>query len=133
VADLAHDLVTLAELQGQLLATDLRDGARQAKTPAVLLVVAPVLALSALPVLLLGCARLLANGAGWSESASLLTVGAIALALAAVLGWLGWARLQKALSVVTRSREEFTENVRWLKAALSRRSKVEGLRSKVRG
>jgi hypothetical protein len=124
VADLTHDLVALAELQGQLLSADVREGTAKSRGAAALLAGAPVLALSATPVLLLGLARLLETRAGWSETASLLTVGGTAVLLAALLGWFGWKQLRKAVSVMTRSKEEFAENVRWLKAALSRGPKV---------
>lgn len=119
VADLAHDVITLAELQCRLLGADLREGAGKSRMPAVMLVTAPILALAALPVILFGCARGLMMATGWSEAAALVTVGGGALLLAGVLGWIGWSRLRSATRILSRSKREFTENLHWIKTALS--------------
>jgi hypothetical protein len=118
VGEFFHDVICLAELQGQLLASDLQEGKSRAILPAMLLVAAPLLLLGTLPVLLIGIAWLLHSAAGWSEAVSLLTVAGAAIVIAAVAGWIGWKRLSSAMSVMTRSRKELRENVRWIKGAL---------------
>lgn len=54
LAGLTHDLISLAELQAQLVAVDLRDSYSRSVVPAVLVVTALLLALGAMPVILLG-------------------------------------------------------------------------------
>jgi hypothetical protein len=118
VGEFLHDVICLAELQGQLLATDLHEGKSRAMLPVILLAATPLLLLGALPVLLMGVAWLLHSTLEWSEAASLLATAGAAIVVAAVMGWIGWKRLSGAVSVLTRSRQELRENLRWLKGAL---------------
>jgi len=36
------------------------------------------------------------------------------------LAWFGWSRLKAALAIITRSQNEFAQNIQWLKGALKR-------------
>lgn len=121
VADFAEDVISLAELQAQLFAVDLREAGERAVKPGLILVVAPVLLLAALPVLLFGLAGLLVRLAHWSEPAALLTIGMAAIVMSLGAAWWAWKRLGSALSLLGRSGEELAENVRWLKGALMQR------------
>lgn len=120
VSDFAHDVITLAELQAQLVACDLREGKSQAIGPLVLMVAGLVLALGSTPVFLFGIGWLLVNYAEWSESAALLTSAGCGLMLAGGVACLGWRGLRSAIAVMSRSQNEFTQNIQWLKAALTR-------------
>lgn len=118
LAGLAHDALTLAELQVQLLSVDLRDARRGAATALALVLGGGVLALGCVPVLLLGGAQLLVEQARWPESAAYAAVGALAAVAALLVLRLGWRRTTRALATVQRSREELLETVRWLKESL---------------
>lgn len=120
VSELAHDVITLAELQAQLLACDLRDGKSRAIGPIVSMAAGLILALGTMPVLLMGIGWLLVNHAGWSEGAALLVAGGGGLVVSGGLAWFGWRRLKAALAIIARSRNELAENIRWLKGTLKR-------------
>lgn len=120
VSGLAHDVIELAELQAQLLALDLRDSGSRAAPPVALLVSAVLLALGSMPVLLLGIGWLLVRQAGWTEGAAFLSVGGGAVLLAAATAWIGSRRLQSAITILTRSTQELSENIQWLKQTLKR-------------
>ncbi|MFG0295581.1 MAG: phage holin family protein [Maioricimonas sp. JB045] len=120
LAGLTHDLISLAELQAQLVAVDLRDSYSRSVVPAVLVVTALLLALGAMPVILLGIGWALVNLAGFGEGAAFLLVSLTAVGLAAATGWWGVQKLKASLGVLTRSRRELSENVWWIKQALLR-------------
>ena len=60
VGELLHDVVSLAELQTQLLAVDARESAQKARAPIVLVGAGASLALGAIPILLLALGMSLA-------------------------------------------------------------------------
>jgi protein-S-isoprenylcysteine O-methyltransferase Ste14 len=118
LAGLAHDALTLAELQVQLLTVDLRDARRGAGTALSQVLIGAVLALGCVPVLILAAAHLLIEIAEWPASGAY-AVGAILAAVAAmILLRLGWRRTSQALATVQRSRTELLETLRWLKESL---------------
>src|SRR5262245_35172 len=87
---LAHDLITLVELQTRLLYYDVREAGRQSAFSGVLLVAMIALILSSIPVVLLGTAECLVQWAGWGRAASFLTVGGVTAVLGAVIAWLSF-------------------------------------------
>ena len=118
VAGLTHDLISLAELQTQLVMVDVREGTAKCLLPIALMVGAVLLALGTMPVVLLGIGWALVNLAGFSEGGAFLLVSVLALAVAAGSGWWSVRKLQSAWSVLSRSRQELSENIRWIKRAL---------------
>jgi hypothetical protein len=120
LASLASDVVTLAELQGQLLLVDARESARRTAGPAGLLVGGLVAAFAAVLLLLTGAALLLDESTALSTGPAFLVVAASTLLFAAGLLYFGWKRLQTTLHVFHRSRIEFVENLNALKSALRR-------------
>ena len=118
LAGLAHDALTLAELQVRLLTVDLRDARRTTGSALAGLLAGGVLALGAVPLLLLGAAHALIQFLAWPTAAAYAAVGAVAAAFAASLIWFGWKAVVHALTTVKRSRSEFTETLRWLKSSL---------------
>ncbi|HUG89712.1 MAG TPA: phage holin family protein [Planctomycetaceae bacterium] len=117
VGDFAHDVLTLGELQGRLLLVDLREARNRALRPLVLGVVGVVLLLSSFPVLLLGLAWLIAL-TGLPLWASLLIAAAIGVAVSGVLGWFAWRTIRTTFAVFERSRDEFSQNLTWIKSVL---------------
>ena len=118
LAGLTHDLMTLGELQCQLIGVDLREGLSKSIVPGVILVGAVLLALGTMPVVLLGIGWSLVNLAGFSVGVTFLMVSLVALVVAGLAAWWGVTRLIDALSVLLRSQRELTENLSWVKKAL---------------
>lgn len=119
VRELAHDAVTLGELQMELLKADAEDWTQRFVPPVLALAATLGIALGTIPVLLHVLAYGLIEGAGWSHWLSFLVAGVAGLALAGILGTIGWSRLRKSFHVFERSREEMRQNVNWLKHVLS--------------
>lgn len=120
LASLASDVVTLAELQGQLLLFDARESARRTAQPAGLLVGGVVAAFAAVLLLLTGIAFVLDETTALSTGWALLLVAVATLLVAAMLLYFGWKHLQTTFHVFDRSRNEFVENLNALKSALRR-------------
>jgi len=133
--ELLADAMTLAELQGKLLALDVQDDLRKFIAPLVMLVTGAVLGLSCLPVALVTIALGLVAGAGlepWVAFLLTLLVG-VTLAAGLVLGGVWYLRSE--LTFLARSRAEWQQNVRWFKGMVrrlgsgSRRTAQSGQRS----
>jgi len=120
VGDLLHDVVSLSELQVQLLAVDTRESVDKAKTPIGLLIGGISLALGAIPVLLLSLGEALTLWLGWERALSYLVSGLAGVVIAGVLLYLAWQQTGAVLAVFDRSRVELAENVKWIKYALTR-------------
>jgi hypothetical protein len=119
LAEFGNDFATLAELQAQLAAIDLKVSAGRAAMPAGLLAGALVLLLGSVPVLLVGVAALIAHYAGIGSHWALLVTAAGALALAGAIGALAVSRLRRSFESFQRSREELVRNVSWIKTVLT--------------
>jgi len=118
--ELLADAMTLAELQGKLLALDVQDDLRKFIAPLVMLVTGAVLGLSCLPVALVTIALGLVAGAElapWLAFLLTLLVG-VTLAAGLVLGGVWY--LRNEFTFLARSRAEWQQNVRWLKSMVRR-------------
>jgi len=120
VGELLHDVVSLAELQTQLLAVDARESVDKAKTPIVLLGVGIAVGLGAVPVLLLSLAEALVSLLDWDRALAYLVSGLIGAAIAGGAVYAGLQQFGAVFAVFDRSRVELSENVRWIKYALTR-------------
>jgi len=118
LSGLAHDALTLAELQMQLLSVDLRDGRRDAGSGFMQLLIGSVLALGCIPILMLAAAHALIEFLHWPAPAAYAAIGITSAVGSAVLLRLGWGGIVRALATVQRSRAEFGETLRWLKDSL---------------
>lgn len=115
-SSLAHDLITLAELQVKLLFIDFREAVSRSAASAVALSAMLALILSALSVFLLGIGEVLVEYADWNRSWSLLTVGGVAVLVAAAFGWICFKRIQKVATVLSRSHQELQANLEFVKS-----------------
>jgi hypothetical protein len=122
LAGLAHDVFALSELQAELLKIDLRHASGTIVRALLLLAVAVAIGLGCVPLLLMGIAYLLVEFAGWTYSLAFSVVAVAGLGLAGVIGLIGWQRLRGSGSALSRSRDEFRENIRWIKSNLVSRS-----------
>ncbi len=118
VAEFVDDLASLAELQAQLAAVDLREAARKSAVPIVLTVVGLAVVLASVPVALFGAGWLLAAllkiHLGW---ALLMTAG-LAMALGGLVAWLGGRRLSHSFDSFRRSRKQLMLNLAWVRTVL---------------
>ena len=120
VGELLHDVVSLSELQAQLLAVDAKESVEKAKLPIGLLDGVIALALGAMPVLLLSLGEALTLWLEWERALSYLVAGLVGAVLAGVLLYLAVQQAGAVIAVFDRSRVELGENVRWIKYALTR-------------
>ncbi|MEQ9409338.1 MAG: phage holin family protein [Fuerstiella sp.] len=119
LGSLLYDLTCLTELQGRLFVHDLHELRTGVTIAIAMLAVGVVLAFATIPVLLMGAGWLLAEFLQWPVWAGLLTCAAAAgIVPGALLLYLGWRRLLKKSTVMTRSTAELRENARWLKRRL---------------
>ena len=110
--------MTLAELQIELLKVDVQDGLKPLIAPVTLMIAGAIVLLGCIPVLLAALALGLI-AAGLVDWQAFLAASAIGLAVAAIIGTLGWWRLRKLPAVFGRSRDEFKNNVAWVKGAFT--------------
>ena len=120
---LLHDIMSLGELQAQLLMVDARDSVQKAQAPLVLLWLAVMVGLGAGTVLLMALAEALHEVVGWSRWLAFLASGGGGVVLSGLLMWLAWRQVGAITAVFNRSRDELAENVRWTKYALTHRSR----------
>ena len=118
MAEFSYDLLTLVELQFQLFQTDAATAVRSAVLPGIAAFIAALLGLSCLPLLLFAAAAALEQYAGAPAWASFLIVAASGMLLGAAICLLSVWLIAQRMHVLSRSREEFIRNIRWVKAVL---------------
>lgn len=116
---LASDVVTLMELQAELLQVDLRDWFKGVVWRLVLVGAAVVIALAAIPVLLFSFAYFLVEWTDLSLPASLLIAGGSGFVIAAICVALAVTLMKRDRRLLHRSGSELRRNVRWLKEVLT--------------
>ena len=120
IAEFGNDVMTLAELQAKLAMIELKESTGRAVIPAGIVVVAAVLALSSVPVALIGGALLLAKVLGTGNQGwAYLIVAGIGLVLAGVAAAIAGSRLGKCVESLGRTREELTRNIAWIRTVLA--------------
>lgn len=120
VGDLAHDVLTLVELQAQLFAVDVTQCSRRLRLFGMLLLGSVVLAWACFPVLLATLALGLVEAFGLTPATAFFLAVLVGLVLSVVLGTFSWYQIRKATSVLNRSGEELKRNLRWVKGVLKR-------------
>lgn len=115
---LIQDALRLGDLQLQLLQVDVRDFWQRARLAIVICVIAGIAMLAALPILLLGLTYVLQAATGWSLATSSLVIGGSVIALGGGGAWLSIRNVTRAGSLLARSREEFQQNLAWLRSAV---------------
>ena len=122
LSGLIHDVMSLAELQVELLKVDAATASRKAVVPVGLFAAATVIGLSTIPLVLLALAQLLRDQAGWPPAVATLVAVLIGLILAGIAGYVGYVGIRRACEPLNRSRDEFSRNIAWLKNALQRQA-----------
>ncbi len=125
VGQLAHRVLTLLELQTELLQADSREGLAGSARPAAILLGGIVVGLGSVPVLLLAMAQALREwaGASWAASYFIAALVGLSIAVAAIL--IGGRLLRRGLAAFDRSRGELRRNLAWVKQALRQTAPVE--------
>lgn len=121
-SSLAHDLITLAELQAKLLYVDVREAGARSATSAVGLAAMLALALSSIPVMLLGLAHFLHDSTTLSLGAANLIVGGVVGIGAVVAGWIFFQKFRRVTAVFSRTQQEFQDNLEFIKSLVGDRS-----------
>lgn len=114
VADVWHNALSLAELQGRLFLVELAGAARRSSVAAGLLAIGAVLGLAALPIILV-CFSCLLIDAGLSAAAAFGIIGGTTLVIAIVLALVGYSQVARSFRDFPRSRVELKRNYQWLK------------------
>jgi len=118
MAEFGYDVMTLLELQLQLLKTDASSVVRSVIAPGVAVICAAVLAFTSLPLLLFAAASAIHIYAGLPEWSALLIVAGAGFLIAAVVATVSVILIRRHVGVFDRSRDEFIRNVRWVKTVL---------------
>ena len=125
MGELAHDIVSLAELQLELLRVDCREGLRQIMIPVALLLFAGVVATGTVPIALILVAEFLTQATSLSRAAAFSIAAISGFLVALAMGAVGWSYLRRVVRVFERSREELTRNMTWIKHALKRPAPIK--------
>jgi hypothetical protein len=117
-ADLWHHVMLLGELQGRLLAVELGEGFRKARTGVLFAVVGVLLGIASFPMVLAATALLLVETTSLTLAQAFGIVAGVALAVSLIIAAGGWLYLRSQTLGAPRSRAEWTLNWRWLKETL---------------
>jgi len=118
VAEFVDDLASLAELQAQLAAADLRDAARKSAVPIVLTVMGLTVVVASVPVALLGTGWLLADALKVHLGWAMLLTAAAAMTLGGLAAGLGGRWLSHSFDSFRRSRKQLMLNLAWVRTVL---------------
>ena len=126
MGELTYDIVSLAELQFELIRIDCREGLKRILVPVAMLLVAGIVAVGTVPIALIFIAEFLTQAAGLSRAAAFSIVALSGFIVALAMGVVGWSYLRGVVRVFERSREELTRNMTWIKYALTRPAPIKG-------
>jgi uncharacterized membrane protein YqjE len=118
VGDFTHDVLTLTELQAQLLAADLQECRQRLLVPALLLFCGVAVSLACFPIALAALALFLVQFLKISWAAGFLlslTAGSVFGALLIVVGW---RQVGTRIAILQRSKQELIRNLKWIKKVL---------------
>ena len=130
MGELAHDIVSLAELQLELFRVDCLEGLRRILIPVVLLLFGGFVAVGTVPIALILVAEFLVQTAGLSRTAAFSIAAMSGVIVAVAIGVVGWSYLRGVVRVFERSREELASNMTWIKHALKRPAPIESQQPK---
>ena len=121
LGDLGADLISLGELQLELLSVDVRDAAQNSFSPALFASLGLGLVIGCCPLVLLGMSWWLADFTELSAAGASLVVAAVGLVIAGIFFYLAWRGLRESVNLLNRSRIELSSNLRWIKKILSQK------------
>jgi uncharacterized integral membrane protein len=125
LAAIAHDVVTLAELQAQLARLDMKTALKKMKLPVAVLAVGAVLFLASIPLALVTVAHVLIYFTSLASWAAYLIVVAGGFLLGGLAMLFAISRIKSAGHTIDRSSTEFSNNVKWIKLVLRQQAEAE--------
>jgi hypothetical protein len=127
VSQLGSDVITLMELQAELLQVDLKEWVSGVVKSTIALVAALVLLLASTPILLMALGYALSEWTDLSLAVCMLMAAGVGILLAAICAGLGVWLLKRDKGVLHRFSTELRRNIRWLKQVLTRPSTATGV------
>ena len=115
VGDFTHDVLTLAELQAQLLSADVQECRQRVLVPTLLLLCGLAVGLACFPVGLTALALCLVENYTMSYATGFLTAFIVGAVLGVLLSFIGCLQVRKSLAVLQRSQQELIRNLRWIR------------------
>jgi cytochrome bd-type quinol oxidase subunit 1 len=118
VGDFTHDVLTLTELQAQLLAADLQECRQRVLIPTVLLLSGVAVSLACFPIALTALAMFLIQSLQISSATGFLLAFIVGAVLGILMTVVGWYQVGRRMAVLQRSKQELVRNLRWIKKVL---------------
>jgi Putative Actinobacterial Holin-X, holin superfamily III len=118
VAGFGESLLTLGELQARLTAVEIRQNLESVKNGGALFVTGSILAITSLPVVMVGVAELLVSELGMKRGYALLSAAATAIVIAGACIMVARAWLRKKPFGFPLASEEFARNMNWMRTIL---------------
>ena len=118
VRQLGSDVITLMELQAELLQVDVREWVQSFIRPLIALIAAAIILLATAPVALVSLGYLLAATTELPLWGAMMTAAGVGLGLAAISAGLGVWLLKRDRRILHRFSTELRKNVHWLKETL---------------
>ena len=115
IGSLGADLKELGRLRWELANVELREAAGTVKRLAICLLVVGVMAVGALPILVVALAQSLDKRLGISSTGWLLIFGFGLLIGGAAVGYFAWRRFRRRFAGMEQTIEELREDLVWLK------------------
>ena len=128
LGNLGADLISLGELQLELLSVDARDAAQRSFYPGVFAFLGLGFVVGCCPLALLGLSWWLADITQLSVPGAAITVALVGLVVAGIFIFLAWKGFRASLDLLNRSRIELSSNLRWIKKILSQKHRNRGWR-----
>lgn len=126
LGEFVGDVISLGEMQAQLVAIDAREAATKSVMPSLCGIGGLAFAVGSVPILLLAIGWCLIERAGFPADLAFLTSFTIGILVAAGLAVFAWQRMKEVAPIATRSADELSQNLRWIKHALQKRRKMPG-------
>ncbi len=116
--NVVHDVLTLAELQVQLLAIDVRECRARMTVPVLLLLGGFAIAFACFPIGLVAFALCLIQFFNTSYATGFLIAFLVGAILGTLMSIVGWRRVSKRMAVLKRSQHELARNLQWIKKVI---------------
>ncbi|HLJ11855.1 MAG TPA: phage holin family protein [Planctomycetaceae bacterium] len=117
-SDVWHHVLTLAELQIRLLAAEVGDQLRRARTASLLIALGCLLFMVALPLILTAAALVLVEQGHLTPAEAFGAVAGATFVVSCIFIAAGWWQFRRGSNGLVRSRLEWTLNWGWLKETL---------------
>ena len=120
VGEFAYDVLTLAELQAQLVVADVQQCGQRVFVPGLFLVFGAALGLACFPIALAALALLLVQVFETSYAAGFLIAAVLGAVLSSLVCAIAWSQVRQRAALLGRSQQELVRNLRWIKKVLER-------------